>query len=345
MANVPTFTLLCTLISGSIASEAMQDAAASEPAQTGQPEQDRVAYERALAALDEAMIVANTDPEQGIVLLARALAALHQFAPLLATDRAARSQRSLAHLALARAKLALGDEQGAEASIDDALRELGDVELPLDALGPTLAGRVEARRYTLAERGEGRVRVTCSSPCMVWIDEHEADAALQPEGLVLLAGSHRVWLEDPQRVAVERREFEVVGGRSTELRYPSEASSQPDVPAPTLHDAPPRSSRSPAARARVMPRWAELLGGGLGLAALAGGATLWAIDSTCPGGASPSDVEACPSLYDTRSAGITSVALGSALLVGTLALLAVDERRVRRASRRPHALALRLGAP
>ena len=48
----------------------------AEPAEAGQGEQDRVAYERALAALDEAMIVANTDPEQGIVLLARALAAL-----------------------------------------------------------------------------------------------------------------------------------------------------------------------------------------------------------------------------------------------------------------------------
>lgn len=343
MANVPTLTLLYTLISGSIASEAMQDGAASEPAQAGQGEQDRVAYDRALAALDEAMIVANTDPEQGIVLLARALVALHQFAPLLATDRAARSHRSLAHLALARAKLALGDEQGAEASIDDTLRELGDVELPLDALGPTLAGRVEARRNTLAERGEGRVRITCSSPCRVWIDEHDADAALQPDGLVLLAGSHRVWLEDAERV--ERREFEVVGGRSIELRHPSEASSQPDVPAPTLHDVPPRASRPAAARVRVMPRWAELLGGGLGLAALAGGAALWAIDSTCPGGASPSDIDACPSLYDTRSAGITSVAVSSVVLAGSLALLAVDERRVRRASRRPHALALRLGAP
>jgi hypothetical protein len=342
MANVPTFTLLCTLISGSIASEGMRDSAAEEPAQT----RDQAAYERALAALDEAMIVANTDPEQGIVLLARALAALHQFAPRLATDHAARSRRSLAHLALARAELALGDEQGAEASIDAALRELGDVELPIDALGPTLAGRVEARRRTLAEQGEGRVHVTCSSPCKVWIDEHEADAALQPDGLVLPAGTHRVWLEDPEQAAIERRELEVRSHEVIEVRYPSDASVPvASVPAPALDDPRGRSERPPSTRVRLVPRWAELLGGGVGLVVLGGGSALWAIDSTCPGGASPSDIEACPSLYDTRTAGITSVALGSALLVGSIVLLALDERRERRASRRPHPLALRFGSP
>lgn len=340
MAIGPTFTLLYTLICGSNACELVQSVAAAEPEQG-----EGAAYARALAALDEAMIVANTDPEHGIVLLDRALAALHQFAPMLAADPPARSRRSLAHLALARAKLSLGDEQGAEDSIDAALRELGDVELPLDALGPTLARRVEARRNTLAERGEGRVRVTCRSPCEVWIDEHDAAAALQPDGLALLAGSHRAWIEDDAGT-VEQREFEVRAGLEVELQHPSDASPVAvSVPAPQLHEDAPRSNRVASARPRVVPRWGELLGVGVGLAAIAGGAALWGIDSTCPGGASPSDIEACPSLYDTRSVGITTLALGSALLVGSIVLLAVDERRVRRASRRPHPLALRFGSP
>lgn len=334
----PKFTLLYTLSLGSTPSENVQAPTSVEP-----DVNDDVAYARALAALDEAVIVASTDPEQGIVLLNRALETLHQFAPVLATDRTARSRRSLAHLALARAKLSLGDEQGAEASVDATLRELGDLELSIEALGPTLGRLVEARRTTLEGLGQGRVRVVCATPCRAWIDEHDADAALGPEGLVVWAGTHRAWIEDPRgQLDRQRREFEVRSGESIELHYPSVA------PPPELAVPPERSDARPIDHRprRLAPRWAELLGAGLGLAGLASGAALWAIDSTCPGGASPRDVEACPSLYDTRGVGIASVALGSALVVTSVVLLTVDERRVRRARATPtHSLALRWGPP
>ncbi len=305
--------------------------------ESSEASRDQATYLRALDALDEAMLVANTDPEQGIALLNRALSALHQFAPLLALDPAARMRRSLAHLALARAKLARGDEQGAAQSVDATLRELGELELPLDELGPTLARLVEARRGALEELGHGSLRVVCASACEVWIDENPGEAALESEGFDLAVGSHRVWIEDPSgALAPLQTSVELLAGDSTELRYPAL------VPAPNLVPATPdsdmdRSSPSgtnrEGARDRLAPRWAELLGASLGVVTLAAGATLWAIDSHCPGGVDPNDVQACPQLYDTRVAGITTLALGSALVLSSVALLTTDELRLRRRGR------------
>ena len=299
--------------------------------ESSEASRDQATYLRALDALDEAMLVANTDPEQGIALLNRALSALHQFAPLLALDPAARMRRSLAHLALARAKLARGDEQGAAQSVDATLRELGELELPLDELGPTLARLVEARRGALEELGHGSLRVVCASACEVWIDENPGEAALESEGFDLAVGSHRVWIEDPSgALAPLQTSVELLAEDSTELRYPAL------VPAPTLVPATPDASRTnldEGARDRLAPRWAELLGASLGVVTLAAGATLWAIDSHCPGGVDPNDVQACPQLYDTRVAGITTLALGSALVLSSVALLTTDELRLRRRGR------------
>ncbi|MFV8755001.1 hypothetical protein ACNOYE_31005 [Nannocystaceae bacterium ST9] len=307
------------------------DPPVSDPA-TRDPEpigRDRVAYDRALVALDEAMLVANTDPEQGILLLNRALAALHQFAPLLALDQPARQRRSLAHLALARAKLARGDEQGAAESMDATLRELGELELPIEQLGPTLGRLVEERRAALVGQGTAHLRVICASACELWIDEHPAQSALDEDGVALPLGSHRVWIEDPSgQHAPLRTSVELVDSRPFDLQYPPPSAPPPEL---AIESSDPIADRSEhTGVARLAPRWAELLTTSLGVGTLAAGASLWAIDSTCPGGVDPSDVQACPQLYDTRTAGITTVALGSAMVVVGAVLLTIDEGRARR---------------
>jgi hypothetical protein len=336
MGISPTFTLVCALAvfgfrPGFIALGNVDTASpAPESVETGH---DDAAYARALQALDDAMLVANTDPEQGIALLNRALSALHQFAPLLARDDEARMRRSLAHLALARAKLARGDEQGAAESVDSTLRELGELELPIDQLGPTLGQLLEDRRAALAALGEARLRVSCAVDCTVWIDERLADPTLMSEGQSLVLGSHRIWIEDrtaalePLRTSVELRSSD----SPLELQYPA-----PEVPPPGLSsdqansnvDGPTRNRSN-----RIAPRWAEVMATSVGVAALAVGATLWAIDDTCPGGADPMDIVACPQLYDTRDAGITTVVLGAATMVTGVVLLTIDEHRQRRRNR------------
>jgi hypothetical protein len=332
----PTSTLVCALSVFGFPPgiNALGNLDTATPAtDSAEPGRDPAAYARALQALDDAMLVANTDPEQGIALLNRALEALHQFAPLLAMDESARMRRSLAHLALARAKLARGDEQGAAQSVDSTLRELGDLDLPLEQLGPTLGQLVEDRRATMAGLGEARLRVSCVSACNVWIDEHVADQALSSKGHSLIVGSHRVWIEDPSG-SLEPVHTRIELGSDDQplvLRYPAS-----DVPAPELVVNPQESDIDSSGLDRpnrLAPRWAEVLGAGLGVGALTVGASLWAIDDTCPGGRDPNDIVACPQLYDTRRAGITTVVIGSTLLVGSVVMLTVDELRQRRRSR------------
>jgi hypothetical protein len=55
---------------------------------------------------------------------------------------------------------------------------------------------------------------------------------------------------------------------------------------------------------------------------------LWAIDSRCPRGADPSDLAACPELYDTRAGGIALVSAGFAASLTGGVMLIVDETRI-----------------
>lgn len=336
MGFSPTSTFVCALsVLGFLPGLSAQDNLDTDtpPTDSAEPGRDHAAYARALEALDEAMLVANTDPEQGIALLNRALSALHQFAPLLAVDQTARMRRSLAHLALARAKLSRGDERGAAESIDQTLRELGDLELPSEQLGPTLGRLVDERRAALTSAGDGHLRVVCAAPCSVWVDERDANSALATEGLSLVLGSHRVWIEDqagrlePLHTRVELDDV----GQPLELHYPPPITPRPEL----VHEPSAASVDQPIPRRvrRLAPRWAEISTASVGVAALTVGAVLWAINDTCPGGSDPRDTQACPQLYDTRASGISTVVLGSAILVTGVVMLTFDEVRQRRHGR------------
>lgn len=333
----PTSTLLCALSvlgfrPGIVALGNLDTA--SPASESVDPGHDDAAYARALQALDDAMLVANTDPEQGIALLNRALSALHQFAPLLAMDENARMRRSLAHLALARAKLARGDEQGAAESVDSTLRELGEIELPIEQLGPTLGQLLEERRAALNGLAEARLRVSCAAPCNVWIDERVADGALTSEGQSLIVGSHRVWIEDKAgSLETMRSTVDLDSDDPLELRYPASSAPPPELlvdPGVSNIDHPSRHGSN-----RIAPRWTEVLTAGVGVVVLTAGASLWAIDDTCPGGEDPQDIVACPQLYDTRTAGITTVVLGTTMMVTGVVMLTIDELRQRRRDREP----------
>ncbi len=311
-------------------------------ASTERPSEDREApakpegdaYQRALVALEEATVLANTDPEPGIVALSRALAALHQFAPLLAADPDALARRTLAQLTLARAKLARGDEIGAAESMDAALRELADPTLPTAGMGPSLTQLYEQRRAALREIGTASLRIECAVACRAYVDERPLADDDQPViEATLLLGRHRVWIasedaaHDPLRATLELDEAGIT------LSYPPTEAPPPRLPAePGMPgaDTPDHSSKPSK---RVMPRWAELALLGSGSAGLIAGSTLWAIDSKCPGGVDPHDIEACPELYDTRTAGIVLVTAGAAALLTGASLLIFDEARARRSAR------------
>lgn len=294
-------------------------------------------YPHAVATVERAMLAINTDPTGGIEALREALADLHDHAPQLAEDPRALELRTLAKLALARGLLAGGDRQAAAAAVDDALASLGDAGLPVDRLGPSLGALVEERQQVFAARGQARLRVACSVPCRVYVDERSSSAA-EPDGAQLPVGEHRVWIEGDQAEPLRTTLTLADPGASLTIAYPEPAAV---VPAPELIET--DSRRRPRDRLaqpskRVAPRWAEVGTLVIGGAAAVAGAVLWAIDSQCPGRIDPSDAAECPKLYDTRTAGIALVSAGGATALLGGVLLVVDE--VRLGDRRGRELAL-----
>jgi hypothetical protein len=296
-------------------------------------------YANAVAAVADAMVEINTDPAAGSTKLRLALERLWEFAPQLADDPAALEQRTLAELALARAELSRGDRDAAAATIDASLEALGGRPLDIESLGPSLGALVEERAQALQARGVARLRVECSVPCRVLVDERNAgdvDTPGSARELTVPLGQHRVWVE-----AIAESEHEplrmTIAPDSADARV-LVAFPELEVPAPSIRESEARELELPGPHKRVAPRWVEGMALASGGAALVAGAVLWAMDSHCPRGADPNDVVACPELYDTRAAGIALISAGAAAALTGGVMLTVDETRL--GSRRGHELGL-----
>lgn len=319
--------------------------------------EDQSQYDEALATLRAAMDEVNADPdgEAPLAALRGALDALPDHAPLLAEDPGALELRLRAELVLARAQLYQGDRYAAAATLDTCLERAGGIPLDSARLGPRLGALVDERREVQAARGEARLRVECAEPCRVLIDERNygsVERSGQARELSLPLGEHRVWLApleplegkaEPLRVVVQLDSTDDAPTLSFPVPSPGDgpATDGAPVPAPTV-GAERRGAlglRSPPMgetdRDRLAPRWLEITGIAIGGAELIAGATLWALDSRCPGGGDVTDVEACPQLYDTKTAGIVLSTLGLAAVATSGALLGVDSSRARRAAVAP----------
>lgn len=318
-------TLLCALIS--VAPPVETNSNTSTP--------DNVDYEQSLSAVEDALLELNTRPEQGTAPLEAALIELRDHAPELANDPRALELRTMAELAIARAQLSAGDRFAAAATIDATLEALGEVPLELERLGPNLGQLVEERAHLLAARGHGRLRVECERPCRVLVDERNLGDIQSPGGareLSLPLGTHRVWIEALSTdEAALRSQLELDSADELVLlRFPSgDAELDSPLPAPRLAARElDRNLLELGPTRRLAPRWAEISTLSAGVLALAAGAALWAIDSSCPGGADINDPVACPQLYDTRNAGIALVSAGFAASLTGGVMLVVDETRL-----------------
>ncbi|MCA9684420.1 MAG: hypothetical protein KC457_19655 [Myxococcales bacterium] len=280
------------------------------------------AYADALLALEAATVELNTDPERGGASLRAALETLHDYAPELAADDEGKRLRLLAQLSLARALQSRGEPEAAEQIVDEALQDWGATPWPGDRLGPSLDSLVAERRQRLEASGRAYLRLECEPGCYAYVDEN---LRLEPgRRAELPLGEHRLWLVS-EADATPQTSVLLLDQAELTVTLP-----EAEVPAPRLSN-PPRSfaaSRIDGPRRRIAPRGLEIGAVVAGVAAVAIGATLWAIDSRCPGGVDPRDIEACPELYDTRVAGITSASLGAAALLTGAVMLSVDEVRV-----------------
>lgn len=89
-----------------------------------------------------------------------------------------------------------------------------------------------------------------------------------------------------------------------------------------------------------VPRWASIAGVSGGAVMLIGGAIALGLDGKCPGGYDPvTEVDACPSIYDTNVGGGVFVGLGTVVMLGMGAVLTITEiQRSKQGKTRPSAL-------
>lgn len=284
----------------------------SEPAPAPAPASDD--YPAALARVRDTQTIANEDPQLGATQLRDALQLLQGFGPQLAKDPEGQRVRTMAQLTLSRALLAIEDAAGARAVMDEAIRTSRGDPLPTEEFGPGLAAMHREREGVLSKAGTATIEVDCKQPCRVYVNERPTDP--HTEGLVL--GRYRVWVESSDGSV---RPLQT----SVALDTPGQTMT---VVFGTVQDEPPDEQPPPPKPERIMPRGAEVALLVVGVAAIGAGAALWAIDERCPEGLADPRTTPCPRVYVTKTAGITTLALGGAVgLLGGITLT-VDEVRL-----------------
>jgi hypothetical protein len=93
-----------------------------------------------------------------------------------------------------------------------------------------------------------------------------------------------------------------------------------------------------------VPRWASITGISGGAAMVIAGAVLLGIDGKCPGGHDPvTEVDQCPSVYNTNVGGGVLVGVGAVVMVGMGTVLTITEiQRSKQGKQRPTALRRRI---
>lgn len=93
-----------------------------------------------------------------------------------------------------------------------------------------------------------------------------------------------------------------------------------------------------------VPRWASITGISGGAALVIVGAVLVGIDGKCPGGYDPmTEIEDCPSVYDTNVGGGVLIGVGALAMVGMGTVLAITEvQRNKQGKQRPSAFRRRI---
>lgn len=272
-------------------------------------------YQAALDRVRTAMKMANEDPSSGSTQLRDALQLLQGFAPLLATDPEGQELRISAQLTLARSLLATDNAEGAREAMDEAIRTSRGDPLPSKSYGPGLAALHREREGVLEKLGAGAIEIECHTPCRVYINERPTQS--RTEGLV--PGNYRLWIEatDRSEPLVQRLVRIESDGHVFELEFGKVRIDPQEEPKP----------EPKLAKPRLLPRWADVLLMTAGVAAIGTGATLLAIHAKCPDLSSARD-GLCPQMYVTKTAGIITIAAGSAVFLAGTITLSIDESRV-----------------
>lgn len=220
-----------------------------------------------------------------------------------------------------------GDEAGARAAMDTAIRTARDQSLPVRTYGPKVYELYEQRVAALRGAGTATIVVDCELGCEVVIEGRRLPAASEE----LLLGTYGVWVKAIEgEAAWAYREVELTGAGGVEtIRYADPAPATQVVPEPVAPAIP-----EPRKPKRTLPRAAELTGVALGVGLMVAGAVLLSLDGKCDQTKQhPTEgttARECGSIYHTTTSGYSLLGVGGGVLVVSGVLLSVDEVRVGR---------------
>jgi hypothetical protein len=287
-------------------------------------------YADARAHLDEtSLAAANSVDPQVLAALADALAQMDTHALALADDEAGRRGVIMARLNLARGYLKAGDSAAAERELDRLLRESLGAEVPSGRFGPDIDKLFASRKAALDAAGKGTLSIACVAPCEVVIDT----TRVEPGEHELYLGAHSLQIHstdgnsEPLAQTVELTEPGAAIAVEYGNRQPPglDPDPEPAAPPPTIEPEP--APVVPPQPKRMLSRGVEIDGVILGTGLVVAGVIMFALDENCVN--RDADPEFCGRRWEGTAGGAVTVGLGSALLITSAVLLAVDERRVK----------------
>lgn len=279
------------------------------------------------AEMRAAIAAAENDPNSGRAKLRAALARFDEEPSVVATSNDAHAARIDGLLTLAKAELAADREADAIAALDKAIRIARGEPLPVSKHGARLIKLHDLRVGAPELRPNGSLHVTCSVQCRVILDGRTAGQGTDVMITGVPLGGHQLRVE-PMAADIDHH-FQtdvMLSNGEPERTYDYRV---PEAGTPAEKATPDRAP--PSTKTRKLPRWAGILGIGVGAAATIAGAVLIAMDGKCPGGGNPRGADPCPDILNTDAVGIALTSIGAATLVGFSVALGVGEARQKKA--------------
>ena len=281
-----------------------------------------------VAEMRAAIESAEKNPDSGRAELRAALARFDEEPSVVATSNDAHAARIDGLLALAKAELAVGREADAIAALDKAIRIARGEPLPVAKHGQRLIKLHDLRVGAPELRPNGSLHVTCSVQCRVILDGRTAGHGTDVMITGVPLGGHQLRVE-PMAAEIDHHfQTDVMLSNGEPERTYDYRVPEAGTPAKSTVD---RAPADATAKPRKLPRWAGILGIGVGAAVTIAGAVLIAMDGKCPDGSNPRSADPCPDILNTDAVGIALTSVGAATLVGFSVALGVGEARQKKA--------------
>jgi len=256
-------------------------------------------------------------PEAVVERLEAAIEWIHDHPIDAAAEPNVQRAHSEALLLLAQAHLGMNDPAQAIAAIDEAVRIARGDPLPT-GFGNAVDDLVLERLSASENAPRGHLRIDCAVPCRVILDERDAGSGAQVLAQGLPLGTHRLWI-----LAIDAPEHHVAQSFTLSEATPSHRTTFDPMPA--------RSSDGDGSGSldRLLPRWAAILGITAGVASIAAGSILLALEDRCTNDLSRVRGSTdCPYLsHNPWSPALLGI--GAGLVIGFTIPLAIGDARQR----------------